>query len=171
MTFDKIMTSHLRLWHFGIFLPEDYIKVEKLKGQMYRAISDIHYWVIGMYSLPYIYLSVMMLLNTEFNTEFISELLMIMSVTIRIILLWLRREKFASLVDECRGLWSYLLSKDELLIVNSHEKILYYLKMYFLISGLGSIITFSIFTYFVYIQDLDGTLYRQNILKYVRRMN
>ena len=165
MTFDTIMTSHLRLWHFGIFLPENYIKVEKLKGQMYRAISDIHYWLIGMYCLPYIYLSVMMLLNASFNTEFISEFLMTISVTIRFILLRSRREKFASLVDECRGLWSYLLSKDEISIVNSHEKIVYYFKMYFLISGFGVIITFSIFTYLVYIQDLDGTMYRQNILK------
>ena len=170
-TFDKIMTSHLRLWYFGTFLPEGYIKVEKLKGQMYRAISAIHCWVIGMYSLPYIYLLGKMLLNASFNTEFICEFLMIISVTMRIILLWTRREQFASLVDECRGLWSYLLSKDEILIVNSHEKIVYYFKMYFLISGFVSVTVFSIFTYLTYIEDIDGTMYRQNILKYVCRMN
>ena len=107
----------------------------------------------------------MMLLNASFNTEVISEFLMTISVTIRFILLRSRREKFARLVDECRGLWSYLLSKDEISIVNTHEKIVYYFKMYFLISGFRTIITFSVFTYFVYIQDLDGTMYRQNILK------
>ena len=171
MTFDKIMTSHLRLWHFGIFLPEDYIKVEKLEGQMYRAISAIQYWFVGMYGLPYIYLLGKMLLNASFNTDFISEFLMSMSVTMRIILIWSRREQFASLVDECRGLWSYLLSKDEISIVNSHEKIVYYFKMYFLISGFVSVTVFSIFTYLTYIEDIDGTMYRQNILKYVCRMN
>ena len=161
------MIGHVRLWSFGAYLPENYIMSEKIRGLMLKAIAAYHYFCDAMYGLPYIYLCIIMILKAEFDIEFISEFLIITSVSSRIALLWLRREKFARLLDECRELWSYFRNEDEKAVVKSYEKMVYFYRIFCIVSAYAAVLSFTIFAYFVHFQDANGSLYRKNAARFV----
>ena len=166
-SFDKFMVGHVRFWHFGAYLPDNYIMREKIRGVVLKVITAYHFFCNAMYGLPYIYLCIIMILKAEIDIGFISEFPIITSISSRIALLWSRREQFARLLNECRELWSYLRNEDEKAVVKSYEKMVYFYRIFFLVSGFGAILSFAIFAYSVYFQDANGTFYRQNFVRLV----
>ena len=166
INFDELIMRLLRFWHFTAFLPEDYIKREKLKGLRYKMVVALHFCVLALFSPPYLYLFIVMLWNAEFNTELTCAFLIISSITIRFVLLVHRRYQFAGLIDECRQLYSYL-QEDEIAILKYYEKIVNFFVTYCLITGYASAFTMLTFAYFIQFQDDDGNMYRKTAVRFV----
>ena len=168
ITFDIPWNRYIRLWYFTAFLPENYANKRKLNGWAFRVMLRLHSLTsMLMACLPYVYLCIMMIFKAAFDAEFIGEFLIFMSVFLRSLLLWSRHKEFARLVDECRELWLNLRNEDEKSIFRSYERSINFFRMYFLISGYATLVTFTIFAYFVHFEDANGHIYRQNILRCV----
>ena len=164
ITFDNFVIGHLHLWHFSAILPENYITREKLRGWLLKVTIAFHVFCIGIYCSTYLCCCILMVLKAEFDSDFICEFLIVMSVSIRYILYWSRRRELSCLLDKCRDLWSYVRHEEKIL-VKPYERIVYFFRLYCIFSAFGCLVNFTIFAYFVYFEDADGNVYRQNALK------
>ena len=164
ITFDNFVIGHLHLWHFAAILPEKYIIREKLKRWHLKLMTAFHLCCIGFFDLPYVYSFILMMLKAEFESKFICEFLLLTSGSVRYTLFWSRREELARLLDECRDLWSYLRN-EEIIMVEPYKRMVYFYRIYYLVSAYGCLVTFTIFAYFRHFVDADGNIYRQNSLK------
>lgn len=148
-------------------LPQNYLDRGKVKGWLFKALSTLHIFNILLGTLPYGYLSVMMIYQSSFDAEIFCVFLFITSVCVRVFLLWARREEFASIIDEHRQLWSFLRNEDEKSVVKSYERISNFFRIYFLVSGYATPVTFFLFAYFNYFHDADGNICRHNLFRFV----
>ena len=126
----------------------------------------LHIIEMIVYISPYISLCIVMSWKDRFDTEFTCEGLLVSSVTLRFFLLFRRRHQFAGLIDECRELYSYL-QEDELAILKYYEKIVNFFRMYWLITGYGSVFTIITGAYLIQYEDDDGNIYRKTGVKFV----
>ena len=67
------------------------LKGEKIQGWMFPAVIAWNYLTLTMYALPYAFHCMIMVQNAKFDTDFVSECLITMSISSRVVLLWSRR--------------------------------------------------------------------------------